>query len=67
LFAVANIEGTALQLEKAGEKFPTGIEDSPHGRGAYFTDLDGHPLNLWQPPARSDDIDYFPVLNRLLG
>jgi predicted enzyme related to lactoylglutathione lyase len=67
MFAVANIEGTATQLERAGVKFPTGIEDSPHGRGAYFNDPDGHPLNLWQPPARSDDIDYFPVLNRLLS
>jgi len=67
MFAVGNIEGTAVQLEKAGVKFPTGIEDSPHGRGAYFTDPDGHPLNLWLPPASSDDIDYFPVLNRLLS
>lgn len=67
LFAVDDIEKSAKELEKGGVRFPMGIEDSGHGRGAYFTDPDGHVLNLWQPPAKPDDIDYFPVLKRLLG
>jgi len=65
VFHVADIETIAARLENRGVRFPNGIEDSRFGRVAYFNDPDGHPFNLWEPPAEPAEINYFPVLTRL--
>lgn len=51
VFHVDDIEEKFSQLKRRGVKFPLGIEDSSHGRGALFQDPDGHVLNIWEPPA----------------
>ena len=69
VFHVEHMESAVATLSKKGVVFPNGIEDSAHGRLALFEDPDGHSLSIWQPPARPEhsEIDYFPVLDRLLG
>jgi hypothetical protein len=69
VFHTEDIEGTTSGLSRKGVVFPKGIEDSQHGRLAIFEDPDGHTLAAWQAPARSPrpEIDYFFVLDRLLG
>jgi predicted enzyme related to lactoylglutathione lyase len=67
MFHVNDIESAVEVLEKKGVEFPLGIEESGHGLGAFFKDPDGHSLTLWQPPNQPLDIDYFPVLQRVLS
>lgn len=69
VFHVDDVQATVDALKIDGMSFPRGIEDSDHGRLATFEDLDGHSLSIWQPPPRlpAPDIDYFPVLDRLLA
>jgi predicted enzyme related to lactoylglutathione lyase len=67
VFHVTDIETTAARLENRGVRFPSGIEDSQSGRIAYFNDPDGHSLNLWQPPGEPTEMNYFPVLTRLIN
>ena len=67
VFHVTDIETTAARLENRGVSFPHGIEDSRFGRVAYFNDPDGHSLNLWEPPSEPAEINYFPVLTRLIN
>lgn len=68
VFHTDDIEQTVHSLGQAGVNFPNGIEDSSHGRLATFRDPDGHGLSVWQAPAKNvpQDIEYFPVLDRLL-
>ncbi len=67
MFHVDDIKAATSALRKQGAKFPVGIEDSNHGRGAYFNDPDGHLLSVWQPPDQPESIDYFPQLERIIG
>jgi predicted enzyme related to lactoylglutathione lyase len=67
VFHVTDIETMAARLESRGVRFPCGIEDSRSGRIAYFNDPNGHSLNLWEPPDEPADINYFPVLTRLVN
>jgi catechol 2,3-dioxygenase-like lactoylglutathione lyase family enzyme len=64
-----NVQATFLELRARGVRFPRGIEDSNHGRVAAFEDPDGHTLAIWQPPPRTPapDVNYFPVLDRILA
>lgn len=64
-----DVQGTFLELRARGVRFPRGIEDSSHGRVAVFEDPDGHTLAIWQPPPRfpEPEVNYFPVLDRILG
>jgi catechol 2,3-dioxygenase-like lactoylglutathione lyase family enzyme len=66
VFHVKDIEADVKALKSRGVTFPKGIEDSVHGRGAYFTDPDGYSYGLWLPPDKPDKIDYFPELSRIL-
>jgi len=66
VFHVKDIEKDVKALKGKGVKFPKGIEESVHGLGAYFTDLDGYSYGLWVPPDKHDAIDYFPELQRIL-
>jgi len=66
VFRVKDIEADMKTLKSRGVKFPKGIEDSVHARGAYFTDVDGYSFGLWIPPDKPDQIDYFPQLQRIL-
>lgn len=69
VFHTEDVEETTSGLTRKGVVFSKGIEDSEHGRLAIFEDPDGHILAAWQAPARSPkpEIDYFFVLDRLLG
>jgi predicted enzyme related to lactoylglutathione lyase len=67
VFHVKDIEADMKALKRRGVTFPKGIEDSVHGRGAYFTDPDGHSFGLWRPPAKPQQIDYFPQLQRIMN
>lgn len=67
MFHVNDINSAVEALKKKGVEFPLGIEESGHGLGAFFQDPDGHSLTVWQPPNQPLDIDYFPVLQRVLS
>lgn len=67
MFHVRDVRTAVREFKRRGVKFPKGIEESPHGLGAYFNDPDGHSLSLWQPPNEPAQIDYFPQLNRILS
>jgi predicted enzyme related to lactoylglutathione lyase len=67
VFQVKDIEAAVKALKAKGVKFPKGIEDSVHGRGAYFTDPDGFSYGLWLPPTKPDAINYFPQLHRIVN
>lgn len=68
ILLVENIRIETEALAQRGVAFPQGLETSGIGQMAYFEDLDGHPLVLWQPSGkttREQPIDFYPVLRRL--
>jgi predicted enzyme related to lactoylglutathione lyase len=67
VFQVKDIEESVKALKAKGVKFPKGIEDSAHGRGAYFNDPDGFSFGLWLPPTKPDAINYFAQLHRIVS
>jgi len=47
-FRVGDLKIAVANLKKKGVTFSTGIENGVAGKFAYFTDLDGNTLYLWQ-------------------
>lgn len=67
IFHVDNPHGTVDRLRRSGVEIPRGVVDSVHGSGAEFLDPDGHRLGVWHQPSSPGEIDYFPVLRRILS
>lgn len=57
MFHVDDIDDAVKALKGRGVKFPLGIEESAHGRGALFQDPDGHVLNVWEPPPALGNVE----------
>jgi len=67
VFHTGNIKETLEALRANGVAFPAGIETSVIGDVAYFNDIDGYSLALWQPSGKTKMIDFNPALKRLLN
>ena len=48
-FRVRDLDALAAQLRAAGIDVSIDPQDYPNGRFARLQDLEGHPIELWQP------------------
>lgn len=68
VYHVDNIEQAVDSLLDSGADPPAGgIETSTLGSQATFRDPDGHPYSVWQPSGQPGNIDFYPVLRRILA
>lgn len=51
-FRVRDLDAMIAQLEKAGIAVKLHPEPQPNGRFAHLSDLDGNPIELWEPAER---------------
>jgi len=63
-FRVNDLDGLLHRLAKEGVKIMPESEDGEFGRFAWIIDLEGHKIELWQPPLKDGGIDHGQILRK---